>query len=105
MFLFCVMLMALPVLALTQEPDVDVSDPSTIVAYLSPFIVLVATAVVKAAKANIPGWATMLVVTALSALVTWLTNLLGTPDLSWLVQFGLGLAATFVHQVYRQFSD
>lgn len=90
--------------AAVQFPDVDISDPGSIVAYLTTFIVLAATQVVKFAAPKLPGWTIMMVVTALSALVTYLTNLLAAPDMTWLAQFGLGLAATFVHQLSVQFS-
>ena len=86
------------------QTDIDMSDPASVVAYLTTFIVLASTFVFKKMAPAIPGWAVMMIVTGLSALVTYLTNQLGSPDLSWVAQFGLGLAATFVHQLSRQFN-
>lgn len=108
--LFCLLLVfslalfaAEPLFAFTETP-VDLNEPSSVVAYLSTFIVLIATWVVKLAKPSIPGWATVLVVAGLSSGLAFLTNALGNPELSWWAQFGLGLAATFVHQISVQFS-
>lgn len=106
--LFCLMLLVsvgtFAAAGAAFEVPVDFSNAGSVVAYLTTFIVLAATFVVKHLKPSIPGWATMMVVTGLSAVVTLLTNKLGNPDLSWLAQFGLGLAATFVHQLSVQFS-
>lgn len=99
LFLFAA-IVAVPVFAIGQSAP----DSGTIVEWLTPFIVLAATWLVKVVRPNIPGFWTLTVVTALSGLVTWLTNLLAAPDLSWMAQFGLGLAATFVHQIYKQLS-
>lgn len=98
LFLFAA-IVAAPVFA--QNTPIE---SGTIVEWLTPFIVLAATWLVRVVKPNIPGFWTLTVVTALSGLVTWLTNLLAAPDMSWLSQFGLGLAATFVHQIYKQLS-
>ncbi|HUI32007.1 MAG TPA: hypothetical protein VLY84_00190 [Dysgonamonadaceae bacterium] len=95
---------AYPATYAVTQLEVDFSDPISVVAYLTTFIVLVATWLVKKIKPSMPGWLVLMIVTGLSALVTYLTNLLGTPDLSWMAQFGLGLAATFIHQLSVQFS-
>lgn len=89
---------------LMVQTEVDFTDPGSLVAYLSTFIVLAATWLFKKVAPSIPGWSTMLIVAGISALLTYLTNSLLNPDLSWLAQFGLGLAATFVHQLSIQFS-
>lgn len=106
--LFCLMLFitagTFAAVTTAFQVPVDISDPGSIVAYLTTFIVLAATQVAKFAVTKIPGWGVMMLVTGLSALVTYLTNLLAAPDMSWLAQFGLGLAATFMHQLSVQFS-
>lgn len=90
----------------TFQEEVSIAPTAaTIVTWLTPFIVLGATWLVKVAKPVIPGWATMLVVTAISAAVTWASTLLENPDLSWLQQFGFGLLAVFINQAYRQFTN
>lgn len=98
------LLFTVSIFAMGQDsPEVDVNDASSLVTYLTPFIVLGATWLIRLVKPSIPGWATMVVVLLLSSATTFLTNTLGNPDLGWLQQFGLGLASTFVHQIYVQF--
>lgn len=103
-----VMLLIVPALTFgltTFQDPVDTSPTAaTIVQWATPFIVLLATWIVKAIKPIIPGWATMIVVTAISAAVTWASTLLDSPDLSWLQQFLFGLLAVFIHQFYKQFT-
>lgn len=86
-------------LALGQE--VDPSDAGSVVAYLTPFIVFGAVQVVKLIKPLIPIWILGIIVPGLSAAVAFLQTATDNAD-SWLIQFGLGLAATFVHQIYKQ---
>lgn len=102
-FFFALLFTALPVMAQTAQ-DVDVNDPASVVAYLTTFIVLAVTWLVRKLRPSIPGWATMLVVVGLSSAASYLTGLVGNPELGWLAQFGLGLASTFVHQLYKQFT-
>lgn len=86
------------------DGGVDINDPASVVAYLTTFITLAAVWAVKKLKLPIEGQWTLLIAAALSAIVTFITNKLGNPDLSWLAQFGLGLASTFVHQMYLYFT-
>lgn len=88
-----------------SPPEVDVQDPSSLVAYLTPFVVLAATWLVRLVKPGIPGWATMIVVLLLSSATTYVTNLLSSPDVSPLIQILLGLGATFLHQFKQQFTS
>jgi drug/metabolite transporter (DMT)-like permease len=97
--LFTTIILASPILQ--EESDPLTAD--TIVGYLTPFIVLGATYTVKFLKKTIPGWAVAIVVLALSAGVTWATNAVLDPDLSWIAQFGLGIAAIALDQLYTQF--
>lgn len=85
--------------------EVDVQDPASLVVYLTPFIVLAATYLIRLVKPSIPGWATMLVVLAFSTLTSFLTDLLANPDIGFFAQLGLGLASVFVHQLQKQFSS
>lgn len=101
MFLFSAVAVAMPEVA----QEVDIQDPSSIVVYLTPFIVLAATYLIRLVKPSIPGWATMLVVLAFSTLTTFLTDLLANPDIGFFAQFGLGLASVFVHQLQKQFTS
>lgn len=104
-FLFTTTLILLcftPIFAMSQDGDVDVSNPASLVAYLSTFIVLGATWIVDKIAPSIPGWSTLIVVAGISAVLTWITNALANPDLSWIAQFGLGVASTFIHQVYKK---
>ena len=89
---------------MTQDV-VDPSDPGSLVAYFSTLIVLGATWVFNKVLPSIPSWSTLLIVAGLSAVLTWLTNSLANPDISWLAQFGLGVASTFIHQFYKKLSE
>lgn len=102
--LFLIAFLIAPLALFAQNGELDVSDPASVIAQLTTFITLAAVWVVKKIAPKIPGTWTLLVAAALSGGVTWLTNMLGNPDLSWLAQFGLGLASTFLHQVYVKFT-
>lgn len=84
--------------------DPDTTTAADIVTWATPFVVLAVTWLVRVAKPIIPGWATMFVVTGISAAVTWASTLLDNPDLSWIQQFGFGLLSVFLHQLYKQFT-
>jgi len=71
--------------------------------YLTPFVVFIATAIVKWAKPLIPGWMTLMVVTVFSALLTFVNDLLSTPDETWLIRFLLGMGAIVLSQFVIQF--
>jgi hypothetical protein len=90
----------IPLFALVQDPapEVDLSNASSVVAYLSTFIVLAATWLGKKFIPSITGTWTLVFVTALSVITTWITNALGDPSLSWIAQFGLGVGSVFIHQ-------
>lgn len=104
-FLLLAILMVLPLSLLAQETGADVTNPADAVALLTPFIVFAAIQVFKLVKPILPAWILGILVPGLSALAVYLTNLLGAPDVSWIAQFGLGLAATFVHQVIKQLTS
>lgn len=103
-FLSVLFVMAFATFAFAQNQSELAPTAATIVQWLTPFIVLAATWLIKVAKPVIPGWATMLIVTAISAAVTWASTLLENPDLSWLQQFAYGLLAVFINQSYKQFT-
>lgn len=86
--------------AMVQD-GVDVENPLSIVAYLTPFIVFGAVQLVKIIKPLVPAWLLGVIVPGISAGVAFLQTATENAD-SWLTQFGLGLAATFVHQIYKQ---
>ncbi len=88
-----------PVFGMSQDSDVDLTNPASLVAYLSPFIILAATWLFKKMIPLLTGTWTLVFVLALSALLTFVTNALGNPDATWLSQFGLGLASVFIHQL------
>lgn len=78
-------------------------ESSTIVEWLTPFIVLAGTAIARYIIPKVPGWATMIIVSGLSAAVAWVTNVDGS-DMSFIMQTVYGLLAVFINQIYRQFT-
>lgn len=105
LLLAVVLLFTTGLYAMGVQNEVDISNPASLVAYLTPFIVLAVTWLARIIKPGIPGWATMVVVMILSTAVTWLTNQLGNPDMTFIQQFLIGLGATFVHQFKQQITD
>lgn len=103
-FILLAFLMVTPLTIFAQTEDIDVTNPSSLVALLTPILVFASVQVVKWAKPMLPGWILGLLVPGLSTLAAYLTNLWGEPDTSFIVQVLLGLSATFVHQVIKQFS-
>lgn len=100
-----VLLLALIFLAPTvmfgQTPEE--TTPASIVEWLTPFIVLSVTALFRWLGPKIPGWATMIIVTAVSAAVAWATNAYAdSGDMSFIMQTLYGLLAVFLNQLYRQ---
>jgi MFS superfamily sulfate permease-like transporter len=106
-FLILMLLLIMPMAIMAQSGmSPEEVTPTTIAEWLTPVIVLLAVWGVRKLKPSIPGWATMLVVTALSAAVAWITTLLSdTADMSFITQTLYGLLAVFINQLYRQFSD
>lgn len=99
-----IFLISIPLFATgAQEVTPETTTPMQIVEWLTPFIVLAATYLVRLVFSKIPGWATMIVVTVLSSLVTWATNI-DTSEMSYIMQTLYGMLAVFIHQVYKQFS-
>lgn len=81
----------------------ELNDPLSIVEAITPLLIMLATALVKKISPSIPSWVIpTFIVTGLSALITYLNNLLGDPSLPWLAQFIYGLLAVFLHQVSKQ---
>ena len=106
LFLFTLLLMFIPTLLIAQsDTEPDFSNPSSIITWLMPLVVLGATHLSKLVLPIIPGWAKMIIVTLISAVITWLTNLAATPDLSFTLQFAYGLLAVFIHQFYKQIKN
>jgi len=101
-FLLLALLLVTTSLFAQTDQNINLEDPSSLVAYLTPIIVLVTTKLVRLVKPSIPGWATMVVVMLLSLIVTWLTNYIGDPDVNYLQQFLLGLVSVFIHQFKEQ---
>lgn len=87
------------------QADPETVSPANVVEWLTPFIVLGATALVRWGAPKIPGWMTMIVVSALSAAVAWATNAYAdAAALGFVEQTLYGLLAVFINQVYRQFT-
>lgn len=99
------MMLLVPVVAMAQDGQVDVSDPTSIVEYLTTFIVLGVTALVKLIAPKMNGVITLVVVSALSLGIPFVTDLAANTDLSYMAQVGLGLASVFLHQLKRQISN
>lgn len=99
------LVMLLSPLFLMAQSDVDVSNPLSIVAYLAPFIVFLVTQIVKWIKPLLPSWILGVIVPGLSLAVAYLMGLAENPELAFLPQFLLGLASTFVHQLYKQLTS
>lgn len=78
--------------------------PETIVVWLTPFVVLGVTFLIRLAKPLIPAWATMVVVSLLSAAVAWISNYTGAAgETSFLMQTLIGLLSVVINQAYRAF--
>lgn len=80
-------------------------DANTIIQAATPFIVFLAVAVAKLAKANIPGWIiTVGLVPLFSVLVTVVTGIVfpGSPFWSQVVS---GLLAVFIYEVKKQLTE
>jgi hypothetical protein len=93
-----------PMLVLAQDGSTG-GSAENIVLWLTPFIVLGATALIKVVKPLIPGWATLIVVTGLSAAVAWVSELTVGGDASFIIRVGAGLLSVVIHQIYRQFNQ
>ena len=75
-----------------------------ILTYLTPFLVFGATWIATKIQPLIPGWLILTVVTILSAILTWVTQIIGNPDQSIIIQFLLGMIAVVISQIIKQFS-
>lgn len=95
------MLLLAPMLLLAQSEDAPTS--TTIVEWLSPFIVLGVTYLFRLVAPLIPGWATMLIVTGLSTLLAWV-NGIDTEGMSFFMQVIYGMSAIIINQFYRAFT-
>lgn len=91
--------------ALSQDAPVDYSDPNYWVITVTPLLVLGASALLKYVLPKIPGVLMLTIVAAVSALLAFLNTSLLSPDLNWLESFGLGISATFIHQIYKQLNQ
>jgi len=76
-----------------------------LVIFLTPIIVLLVTMLVKVVKPLIPGWLLLTVVTLLSGLLTFISELLIAPENTWLIQFLLGMLAVVIDQFIKQFGE
>ena len=76
---------------------------SELVTLFTPVIVYGVTYLVKKFLPNISGWIiVMLVVPLLSLAVAWLTTLLASSELTFWEQFGYGLLAVFINELFAQ---
>ena len=84
---------------------VDFTSAESIVIWLTPLVVLGVTAGIRAIAPKITGIATLLIVSGLSGVVTIVTQMSMNPENSWLEQFGAGLLAVVINQVWKQLSN
>lgn len=90
-------------MAATGEEGESPFSPANLVIMVTPFIVLGATALFKWAT-NLKGNATLYVAFIVSALLPIATNYFdGADGESWIAKLGIGLAATFFHQLAIKF--
>ncbi len=76
---------------------------SELVTLFTPLIVFGVTYVVKKIVPSIAGWIIiMLVVPLLSLLITWVSGLLANTGLTFWEQFGYGLLAVFINELFKQ---
>lgn len=76
---------------------------SELVTLFTPFVVFGVTYVVKKIIPSIAGWIiVMLVVPLLSLLITWVSGLLANTGLTFWEQFGYGLLAVFINELFKQ---
>lgn len=104
-FILLGLFLVLPLAIFAQGNELDVTTPVGAITALTPFIVFAGVQLIKFIKPIMPVWLLGILVPGLSALVVWVTGMLGTPDLSWFAQFGLGLVATFIHQIIKQLNE
>ena len=76
---------------------------SELVAILTPLVVYGVTWLIRKFVPNVAGWfIVMFIVPLLSLGITWVTGLLGNPELTFWGQFAYGLLAVFVNELYIQ---
>lgn len=101
--LLCVM----PMYAIvqTEVPEVDLSNPNTLIGILTPLITLGAVWALKKGIPAIQGIGTLVVVPVVAGIITALSNWLGDPNISWILQLLLGSASVFFHQIYVKLTE
>jgi len=73
------------------------------VAILTPLVVYFVTWLIRKFVPDVTGWfIVMFIVPLLSLGLTWVTGLLGNPELTFWGQFAYGLLAVFVNELYKQ---
>lgn len=79
--------------------------PSEVINLLAPIVVWSAVQLFKWALPKVPGWAILsVVVPLLSAIAAWIATIVA-PETSFLLQVLLGLIATFIAELIRQFQQ
>ena len=74
-----------------------------VVTILTPLVVYGVTWLIRKFVPNVAGWfIVMFIVPLLSLGITWVTGLLGNPELTFWGQFAYGLLAVFVNELLKQ---
>ena len=84
-----------------QEGGIELGDPTSLVAWLSPLIVWGVTAIARPLL-KLPGWVTLsIAVPLLGFALTYFTTGLDA-DSGWIMQFGYTLTATFIQELKKK---
>lgn len=97
-FILLALLLSLSIPVMASQ-EVNFSEPSTIVLWLTPVLTLIGTWALKFIPA-ISGTLTLIAVPIVSALISWVTNYL-TGDSSYIEQILAGVGAVWLHQLYE----
>lgn len=90
-----------PMMLFAQGGDEDFSV-SSIVAKLSPIVVLAVTFLVNKFVNKISGVWLLLLATGLSGALAWANTQAGGDDLSWILEFSYSMLAVVLNQFYKQ---
>jgi len=105
MFLFAVSIVSLqPVFGVEIIQEETGLEPGALIEALTPLLVLGLTYLTRIVVPLIPSWGTVLVVTVLSTLMTFIAAKLEGGDLTWWQNVLWGLMAIVANQFYRAFT-
>ena len=100
LLLIIMVLMITPLVAQTvPEGGMNMEQ---LILYLTPFLVYAAGELYKLVAPNIKGVLLLVLVSASSGIIAFVTSLAANPEYGWTGQFVLGLMAVVVNQFFKQ---